>query len=67
MKVFEKYDLSTIRFNNIECFDALIKYEKFLRKKREKIKEKIKNDLLVYNRDDLKRTKFIYDLLKAKS
>lgn len=48
-------------------FDALTKYEKFLRKKREKIKEKIKNDLLVYNKDDLKRTKFIYDFLKTKS
>lgn len=46
-------------------FDALIKYEKFLRKKRNKIKEKIKSDLLVYNRDDLKRTKFIYDQLKV--
>lgn len=46
-------------------FDALIKYEKFLRKKWKKIKEKIKSDLLVYNRDDLKRTKFIYDLLKV--
>jgi len=48
-------------------FDALIKYEKFLRKIREKINEKIKNDLLVFNGDDLKRTKFIYDLLKVKS
>jgi len=48
-------------------FNALTKYEKFLRKKREKTKEKIKNDLLIYNKDDLKRTKFIYDYLKAKS
>ena len=48
-------------------YDALTKYKKFLISKREKTKEKIKNDLLVYNRDDLKRTKFIYDFLKTKS
>lgn len=59
------YQQSDLMISN--GFDALIKYEKFLRKKREKTKEKIKNDLLVYNRDDLKRTKFIYDQLKAKS
>jgi len=47
--------------------EAPIEYEKFLRKKREKAKEKIKNDLLIYNRDDLKRTKFIFDQLKTRS
>ena len=58
------YQRSDLRVSS--GFDAIIKYKKFLRKKRKKTKEKIKNDLLVYNRDDLKRTKFIYDLLKAK-
>lgn len=45
--------------------EAPIEYEKFLRKKREKSKERIKNNLLIYNQDDLKRTKFIFDLLKT--
>ena len=43
---------------------APIKYEEFLNSKDKKLKEKIKTDLLEYNRDDLKRTKFIYDQLK---
>jgi len=43
---------------------ALVKYEEFLNSKDKKLKEKIKADLLEYNRDDLKRTKFIYDQLK---
>ncbi|HDZ16966.1 MAG TPA: hypothetical protein ENH75_01665 [archaeon] len=43
---------------------APIKYEEFLNSRNEKLKEKIKTDLLEYNRDDLKRTKFIYDQLK---
>jgi len=41
-----------------------IKYEEFLNSKDKKLKEKIKADMLEYNRDDLKRTKFIYDQLK---
>ncbi len=43
---------------------APIKYKEFLNSKDEKLKEKIKTDLLEYNRDDLMRTKFIYDQLK---
>ena len=43
---------------------APIKYEEFLNSRNEKLKEKIKTDLLEYNRDDLKRTKFIYDQLR---
>lgn len=46
--------------------DALIMYMEFLKKKSKKSKEKIKRDLLRYNEDDLKRTKFIYDSFKAK-
>ncbi len=44
---------------------APIEYEKFLKKKRGTIKEKIRNDLIAYNKDDLRRTKFIFDLLKT--
>ncbi len=40
------------------------KYEEFLNSSDKKLKEKIKTDLLEYNRDDLKRTKFIYERLK---
>jgi len=46
--------------------EAPFEYEKFLRKRKKTSKEKIKNDLLSYNQDDLKRTKFIYDFLKKK-
>ncbi len=45
---------------------APIEYERFLSSKDEKVKEKIKNDLLIYNEDDLKRTKFIFDQLKTR-
>jgi len=44
---------------------APIEYEKFLNSKDEEVKERIKKDLLTYNEDDLKRTKFIYDQLKT--
>ena len=43
---------------------APIEYERFLNSNNEKLKAKIKNDLLQYNRDDLKRTKNIYDWLR---
>ena len=47
--------------------EAPWEYEKFLRKRNKSAKEKIKNDLMSYNQDDLKRTKFIYDFLKKKA
>ncbi len=43
---------------------APIEYEKFLNSNNENLKAKIKSDLLQYNRDDLKRTKYIYDWLR---
>ncbi len=48
---------------DLEISDGILaprKYEEFLNSRNEKLKEKIKTDLLEYNRDDLKRTKFIY-------
>jgi len=44
--------------------DALVKYNEFLNANNEKIKEKIKGELLSYNRADLERTKFIFEKIK---
>ena len=46
--------------------NAPFEYERYLREEHKKAKKKIKKDLLRYNQDDLKRTKFIYDILKKK-
>ncbi len=46
---------------------APYEYERYLREEHKKAKYKIKKELLRYNVDDLKRTKFIYDILKKKS
>ncbi len=43
---------------------APIEYERFLNNNNENLKTKIKSDLLQSNRDDLKRTKYIYDWLR---
>lgn len=45
---------------------APFEYERYLREEHKKAKKKIKKELLRYNQDDLKRTKFIYDILKKK-
>ena len=45
---------------------APLEYEKYLRETHKGAKKKIKNELLKYNQDDLRRTKFIYDKLKQK-
>jgi len=47
--------------------EASFEYEKFLRKRNKSAKKKIKNDLMSYNQDDLKRTKYFYDFLKKKA
>jgi len=45
---------------------ATFEYEKYIQEEHKKIRDIIKMRLLKYNRDDLKRTKFIYDILKQK-
>ena len=45
---------------------AQLEYERYLGAKHQEEKETIKQDLLKYNQDDLKRIKFIYDILKKK-
>ncbi len=47
--------------------NAPLEYERYLRGKHKKASKKIKKELLRYNQEDLKRTKFIYDILKKKS
>ncbi len=46
--------------------DAPLEYERYLREEHKKTKKKIKKELLKYNQEDLKRTKFIYDILKKR-
>lgn len=50
-----------------EGVEAPHMYKKYLGEKELKAKEKIKQDLLAYNEDDLKRTKYVYDNIKPKS
>lgn len=46
--------------------DATLEYERFLLEKHEVERKMIKKELLKYNQDDLKKTKFIYDILKKR-
>jgi len=58
------YRQSNLKISNGR--DAPREYKRYLRGEHKMAKKKIKKELLRYNQEDLKRTKFIYDILKKR-
>lgn len=52
----------TPNINISDGLQALYEYESFLRKKRKVAREGIKRDLLVYNKDDVERVRFVFNM-----